>query len=256
MMDDFAPIIHRLRGRPVKVWAVGDVHIGARECDIEGFQRFLEKVRNDPDSYIVIVGDVLNNATRASVSNVYEETMPPSLQVDKAVELLAPVGDRILGAVGGNHEHRSLKEVDLDPLYQVMVMLRIPELYRQNFAFMRIKLQTNCIYDQYALYLTHGRSETKQKRFAQAAIEGVDAIVQGHTHSGNIGKTARLVFNTRNAIKVKPLISITACSWLNYGGYAARSQMLPTASAADGPQALLLDYTGSNNSKGSISVIW
>ena len=254
MMDDFAPIIHRLDGRPVKLWAIGDVHIGAKECALREFTQFLAKIQGDPDSYIVIVGDVLNNATRASVSNVYEETMPPSLQIDKAAELLAPVSDRILGCVGGNHEHRSLKEVDLDPLYQVMVMLRIPELYRQNFAFMRVTLERGTTYDQYAFYLTHGKSSAKQRKFAQAAIEGVDAIITGHTHSGLVEKNARLVFNHRNCVKVKPLISLTATSWLKYGGYAARSQLLPTAVGC--PQALLLDWTNSNNSKGNLSVIW
>ena len=253
MMDDFAPIIHRLDGRPIKVWAVGDVHIGAKECDLAGFEKFLKRIESEPDSYIVIVGDVLNNATRASVSNVYEETLPPSLQIEAAVELLEPVKDRILGAVGGNHEQRSLKEVDLDPLYQVMVMLRIPELYRQNFAFVRVTLGTGT-YDQYALYLTHGRSASKQRKFAQAAIEGVDAIITGHTHNGLVEKNARLVFTQKNNVKVKPLIALTATSWLDYGGDAARSQLLPTA--AGNPQALLLDWTNSNNTKGQISVIW
>ena len=254
MIDDFAPIIHRLDGRPIKIWAVADVHLGARECDLEGFQKFLGKIRNDPDSYLVIVGDVLNNATRASVSNIYEETMPPSAQVDFAVELLSPVSDRILGCVGGNHEMRSLKEVDLDPLYQVMVMLRIPELYRQNFAFMRVILERGAAKNFYAFYLTHGKSAAKQRKFAQAAIEGVDAIITGHTHSGLVEKNARLVFNQRNYVSVKPLISLTATSWLKYGGYAARGQLLPNAT--NDPQALLLGWTGSNNAKGNLSVIW
>lgn len=31
MLDDFTPIIHQLDGRTIKVWAVADVHIGAKE---------------------------------------------------------------------------------------------------------------------------------------------------------------------------------------------------------------------------------
>lgn len=254
MIDDFTPIVHRLRGRPVKVWAVADVHIGAKEADIEGFQKFLGKVRNEPDSYLVIVGDVLNNGTRDSLTNVYEETMPPSAQVELAAELLEPVKDRILGAVGGNHEQRSAKAVDLDPLFQVFSILRIPEVYRQNFAFVRIVLERGNITDHYALYLTHGKSASKQRRFAQSAVEGVDAVIAGHTHNGSVEKHARLVLSNRNAISIKPMISMTATSWLNYGGYSARGQFIP--SATSDPQALLLGWTGSNNKDGSISVIW
>ncbi len=252
MIDDFEPIIHTLPGRPVKIWAVADVHIGARECDLEGFKSFLSRVESDPDSYIVIVGDVLNNGIRDSLSDVYRETLSPAEQVDVAVELLSRVRDRILGAVGGNHEYRSVKAVDLDPLYQVMVMLRIPELYRQNFAFMRIILQKRKTTEHYALYLTHGKSAAKQRKFAQAAVEGVDAVITGHTHNGIVEKNARLVFNHKNNVKVKPLISMTATSWLDYGGYAARGQYLP--SATSDPQALLLDFTNSNRLTGSISV--
>ena len=254
MIDDFTPIVHRLRGRPVKLYAVADVHIGARESDIDGFAAFLKRVEGERDSYIVIVGDVLNNGIRDSVTNVYEETMPPSAQVDLAVELLSPVRDRILGAVGGNHELRSVKAVDMDPLFQVFSILRIPELYRQNFAFVRIILERGNTRDHYALYLTHGKSASRQRRFAQAAVEGVDAIITGHTHSGMVEKNARLVFGKKNQVTVEPMISMTATSWLGYGGYAARGQLLPTETGC--PQALMLDFTGSNNSKGSISVIW
>ena len=254
MIDDFTPIVHRLEGRPVKVWAVADVHIGAKEADIDGFAAFLRRVEDDPDSYLVIVGDVLNNGIRDSLTNVYEETMPPSAQVDLAAELLSPVRDRILGAVGGNHELRSAKAVDIDPLFQVFSILRIPEAYRQNFAFVRIILERGNTRDHYALYLTHGKSASRQRRFAQAAVEGVDAVITGHTHSGMVERSARLVFGQKNQVTVEPVISMTATSWLGYGGYAARGQLPPAATGC--PQALLLDFTGSNNSKGSISVIW
>jgi len=254
MIDDFQPIIHKLRGRPIKLWAVGDVHIGAKEADISGFEAFLKRVQADEDSYLIVVGDVLNFGVRDSVSDVYAETMPPSAQIEYATELLYPTKDRILACVGGNHEHRGVKSVDLDPLYQVMVMLRIPELYRQNFAFLRVILLNGNICDRYALYLTHGKSAAKQKKFSESAIEGVDAIVCGHTHTGSLTKNARLVFNESNRIFVKSQVSVTACSWLKYGGYASRSQCLPTVTS--NPQALLLDYTGSNASKGKIQVIW
>ena len=239
----------------VRVYAVGDVHIGAKECDLAGFEKFLKRIESEPDSYIVIVGDVLNNATRDSVTNVYEETMPPSAQVDLAAELLAPVAGKILGCVGGNHEQRSVKAVDLDPLFQVMTLLRIPELYRQNFAFVRVILQRGKnTRDYYALFMTHGKSSAKQRKFAQAAVEGVDAVIAGHTHNGLVEKNARLVLNHRNQVSVKPVVSLTATSWLGYGGYAARSQFVP--SATSDPQALLLDFTGTNGKAGQISVVW
>lgn len=256
MIGDFEPIIHRLRGRPIRVYAVADVHIGAREADIDGFARFLHGIAGNPDDYLVLCGDLLNNGIRcqSSPTNIYEETMPPSAQVDLAAELLAPVAGKILGAVGGNHEFRSMKAVDCDPLFQVMALLRIPDIYRQNFAFVRINLERGRTKDHYALYLTHGKSANKQRQFARGAVEGVDAIITGHTHNGLVEKHARLVFTTSNQVRIKQAVSLTATSWLGYGGYAARGQFIP--SATSNPQALLLDFTGSNNKAGEISVIW
>lgn len=254
MIDDFTPILHTLEGRTIKLYAIGDVHIGAKEADLEGFSSFLRCLESESDSYMVIVGDVINNGVKDSVTNVYEETMPPSEQVEYTAELLAPVKDKILGCVGGNHEYRSIKAVDYDPLFQVMTLLRIPELYRQNFAFVRINLERGKTKDHYALYLTHGKSANKQKQFAQGGVEGVDAILCGHTHNGLVQKHSRMVLTTRNNVIMRPIVELTATSWLRYGGYAARAQMIP--SVTSDPQALLLEFTGTNKRDGSISVIW
>lgn len=255
MIDDFVPIIHRLPGRTTRIYPIADVHLGAKECQLEQFRAFLRRVQSETDSYICIVGDLLSNGTKDSLTNVYEELMPPSSQVDLAVELLTPVKDKILGGVGGNHEFRSVKAVDLDPLYQVFTLLRIPELYRQNMAFLRVSLKADnaSTHDTYALMLTHGKTANKRKQFSYA-IEGVDAIITGHTHDPSIEKPARLVFTKSNRVKVKPLISCVASSWLGVGGYSLRGLMLPKATSD--PQSLILEFTGSNETQGQIRVSW
>ena len=263
MLEDFTPIVHRMDGRTIRVYAVADVHIGARECDLAGFERFVKRIKGEPDSYLVLVGDMLNNGIRAAScpTNPYDEVLTPRQQVDKCVELLLPVADRILGAVGGNHEARSRKAVDLDPMYEVMALLRIPELYRQNMAFLRIVLgkgsrndsHRHMTRDSYTLMLVHGSTANKKRRFAYA-VEGVDAIVSAHTHDGIVEKPARLVFTNRNNVIVKPLVSLTATSWLSYGGYGAAALYQPKATSD--PQCLELEFTGSNNATGQIRVIW
>ena len=253
MIDDLTPIVHELPGRTIRVWAVADVHIGAREADLDGFSAFLARVKASPDDYLVLCGDLLNNGTKDSLTNVYEEVMPPHAQVDKCVELLEPVKDRILGCVGGNHELRSVRAVDLDPCYQVLTLLRIPELYRQNMCFVRVNLVRGKTKDHYALLLVHGKTLNKQKQLSYA-IEGVDAIVGAHLHQGQVQKNARLVLSQSNVVTIRPIVNLTATSWLQYGSYAARSLLLP--SATSDPQALQLEFTGSNKTRGSIRVVW
>lgn len=255
MIDDFVPIIHKLDGRSIKVYPIADVHLGSKECDLEGFENHLKKIAKERDSYVVLVGDICNNATKDSLSNVYEDVMPPIRQIEKAVELLDPIKDKILGAVGGNHEARSRKAVDLDPMYTIMCMLgpEYAKLYRSNFAIMRIRLTNGKSYDSYSIMLIHGKTENKKRQFAYA-LEGIDVLITAHTHTGIVEKPARLVFNQRNSIVVKELISITATSWLNWGGYAAAGLYKPVATSS--PQYLVLEYVNSNDICGKISVVW
>ena len=253
MLDDFTPIVHRLDGRTVKVWAIADVHIGAKECDLAGFKRHMARIASDPDSYIVLVGDMMNNGLKDSLTNVYEEVLPPHAQIEKCAELLEPVKDRILGAVGGNHEARTKRAVDLDPMYAVMCILGRQELYRQNMAFIRVCLTRGRTKDNHTLLLIHGKSERAKRNFAYS-LEGADAVISGHTHNGIVEKPARIVFTGKNRVVIKPLVSLTATSWLEYGGYAAAAMYRPAATSA--PQYLELEFSGSNAVDGQIRVVW
>lgn len=253
MISDFTPIVHKLDGRTIRIWAVADVHIGARESNTRGFSAFVSRIAKSADDYIVLCGDMVNNGLKDSLTNVYEETLPPHAQVERAVDLLAPVRDKVLGAVGGNHEARSRKAVDLDPMYAIMLMLGRGELYRQNFAMVRVNLERGKTKDHYGLMLVHGKTANKRRQFAYA-VEGVDAIISGHTHDGMVEKPARLVFTKSNNVVVRPLVSLTATSWLDYGGYAAAALYQPKSTSD--PQCLELEFTGSNDRPGSIHVRW
>lgn len=255
LFDDFDPINHSLEGRTVKVWPIADVHIGSKECDLDGFKAFLRRVMADDNSYVVLCGDIINNGVKDSLTNVYEETMPPSEQIDLAVELLRPLSEakKILGVVSGNHERRSAKQVDMCPMYAICCILRIQHLFRQNMAFVRIRFNRGGTrYNSYSMLLTHGKSANGKRRFAYA-VEGVDAVITGHTHAGIVEKPARIVM-TSKGVKVKSIVSVTATSWLSYGGYGASAMYLPQATSD--PQYLELEFTGSHNKEGRIRVGW
>ena len=253
MLDDFTPIIRELPGRTAKLYAIADVHLGSPECELDEFIQFLAKIKQEPDSYICVVGDLLNNATRSSVSNIFHETMPPSMQVEYAAQLLEPIADKIIACVGGNHERRSRKEVDLDPLYEVMCLIRKPELYRQNMAFVRLRLTNGKAKDSYGIMLTHGKSLAKRNKFV-SIVEGIDAAIVAHTHTPDVLMPSRIRFTVKNNVEVHDVVSLTACSWLKPGGYSLSGLYAPQATSR--PQCLELEFVNSNDIQGRVRVIW
>jgi hypothetical protein len=202
---------------------------------------------------MVLVGDIVNNGIKDSVTNVYHETMPPSAQIETAVKLLTPVKDKILGAVGGNHERRTSRLVDIDIMHTIMVLLGKGDLYRSNMCFIRVSLERKNVKDGYTMLLMHGSSDGKRQRF-EGVIEGVDAVITAHVHHGLMSRPSRIVFTSNNTVVIKPHISMVCESWLGYGGYASRSMLLPHETS--NPQHLELEFTGSNNAVGKMRMVW
>jgi len=73
---------------------------------LEAWSDFKKKLLNEPNSYITVAGDMMNNGLKNSVTNVYQETMRPRDQKKWLVEQLRDVKDKILCVVPGNHENR------------------------------------------------------------------------------------------------------------------------------------------------------
>lgn len=250
MLDDFVPLTHTFSGRTVKVWPIADVHIGSKECDLDGFKAVLRQIMSDDDAYLVLCGDILDNAV-CSPASVFQGS--PSEAMETAVKLIKPLADsgKILGMVSGNHEQRTSRLADVDISEVLAYRLGVQDVYRQNMAFVRINLKGNGTQDTYNLLLMHGASKSRKDRFH---VEGVDAFISGHVHDPYVGRNARLVFSQKGRVSVEPIVHVTCCSFLNYGGYGA-AKMYPVK-ATSCPQCLELEFTNSNNSKGKMRVIW
>ena len=259
MKSDFDLIIHRLPERKeAKLYFVGDLHAGAVEANIKGWESFVQRVLNEKNSYLCILGDMMNNATRSSVSNVFDDTMRPREQKRYLANALAPLSERILCAVSGNHEYRSGKDADDDPMLDIMTKMDLEDLYRQNAAFVKLSFGTrnngreNVPLQTYVLCVTHGAgggiytgaSVNRNERFGMV-LEGVDILAVGHTHKGTVSKPSKIVVDSKtNSILQKTMTVVSACSWLSYGGYALRKMLLPSsAQDPEQPQTVLLGGT-------------
>jgi len=136
--------------KEIKVIPLGDIHYGARSCDVKLFEGTLDYIKKS-GSYVIGMGDYLNNATMNSVSNTYED-MSPEDQFDNMVEYLSPIRKQILALLTGNHEERTYKEIGFDLTRMLASKLGVP--YMGYAGFIKLRVGKN----NYSMYVTHGAS--------------------------------------------------------------------------------------------------
>lgn len=249
MLSDFVMIQrHFPRNDDLRIYFICDVHYGAQEHMDREWTDFCCNFMRDPNAYLILGGDLLNNATKASVSNCYRETVRPMQAKRDMANMLKPLKSRILCGVSGNHERRN-KDVDDDPMYDIMAKLDLEDIYRENMAFLKIQVgntksngNTN---PTYMLCVTHGAGGgalsggviNRNERFGYA-IDGADALLVGHSHKPMISQPSKIVIDPHNnRVVTRPFKVIVGTSWLGYGGYALQKQLLPTSHA---PQVITL----------------
>lgn len=250
MLSDFELITHKFPDRQdITIYPISDVHLGAAEHLEREWANFCTSVLEDPNAYIILGGDLINNATRSSVSNIFEERYRPSTQKKMMREMLTPLKERILCAVTGNHERRSMKDADDDPTYDIMVKLDLEHLYRQNMAFVKLQFgnpkgdgRTN---PTYVLTVTHGAgggiytgaAVNRNERFGYV-LDGCDILIVGHSHKPFVTQPSKIKIDPyNNKVSLRPFKVVTSTSWLEYGGYAAQKMLLP---ATYTPQSIKL----------------
>lgn len=244
MLPDFELIHHEfLGGHDITIIPISDVHLGSPNCMEQDFINFIKTVEETPNTYLILGGDLIENGTRNSVGDsVFRQTMPPSAQKKEMANILAPIRDRCLAFVDGNHERRSAKDADDSPIYDICCKLDLEHLYRPNIAFVNIQLgkeTRNCpgsYRPSYNIVVTHGAGGgvytgaalNKAERMGWI-IDGMDCLVVGHHHKAFSTQPGKIQIDVRNnQVSVKPFKVIGMTSWLSWGGYAAQKMLLPT----------------------------
>lgn len=249
MQNDFSVIVKRFDSA-IKIACISDVHYGALEHMKKEWKNFIQRVIDDPELFLILNGDLINNNTRSSVGSPWDDTVRPSEQKKHMVEMLNPIKDRLLCCTSGNHERRSLKDVDDDPTYDIMTKLDLEDIYRQNAAFMKIQIgkhdtMTNKAKMAYTFAVTHGSggggagaTVNRNERWGNV-IDGVDCVVVGHTHKGTVTRPSKLVFDPyKNVVTVKDYLVISCVAWQRYAEYPLQKMMLPAS--VGNPQILYL----------------
>ena len=229
MLDDYVLIQSNYENLDhLNIYPIGDVHIGSKEFDLELFKQWIDMVKNDPNGAVVIIGDMMNMGLRNSKSNVYEENLSPGEQKELCYELLLPIADKIIGGCSGNHEYRAVKEVGMNPLYDVFCRLRIEDRYRENVCFIKVTVgKQGKNPNTYGVVLTHGSSKSKDDKW-NYSVDGCDCFISGHTHDADHTPKGKIRMDlTHNKVKTVGYQHVVVIPFQRYGGYAVRGKYMP-----------------------------
>lgn len=218
------------------IYYSSDLHVGSVTFDEKAWKRFEDLLKKE-GSYVVFAGDMMEYATRTSKSDVYTSWRPHE-QREWLIEHLRPFKQKIACMVDGNHEfNRASKDADYFPLYDIALILGIPERYRSEGAFVDIGVGKHPTAHadgkkqmRYVIRAQH-RAQNQVNFGTVDAFDGIDIFASGHTHRARSMPYSKLVYDAKNkCVTQKDVINVVCGSLLGYSGsYGERLGMRPTS---------------------------
>lgn len=223
----------------IEIHPLADLHIGDMSCDFKAILDELEYIKNTPNCYCVLDGDLMDTAIASSIGDTYASTHNPMEQLQECVNLFEPIKDKIIAVVGGNHENRIYKQDGIDITYLMCQQLGIADRYSPTTALVYIRFGNDSKHNRkmcYTLYMTHGagggrKEGGKINRLADlASIVDADIYLMAHVHQPAAFRSTFFRADPRNnsACKCEHLFVNTA-AWLEYGGYGEKQGYKPAS---------------------------
>lgn len=230
----------------VELHTFADEHIGDEHSDIKRVMQRIEYVKNTPNAYCIMNGDIMDNATKTSIGDTYTQVFNPMEQLERAVELFEPIKDKILCITHGNHENRTYKKEGINLSRLIANQLGLEDRYTPTSAVLFIRVGENSLWESkgsgkhrqicYTGYVLHGsgggrKEGAKAIRLADmASIIDCDFYIHSHTHLPMIMKQAYHRIDERNnAVALVNKLFVNTAANLNYGGYGEAGEFKPSS---------------------------
>lgn len=131
-------ILHPSRKDVFTVWHLSDLHLGARACAEDTLRRDIAAIRDDPHAFWFGGGDMVDliscNDKRfdpdavAPWVSVKDLGKLAQVGTQRARDFLAPIADKGLGMIMGNHELSAQKHIEADLMGWLTTELGVPNL--------------------------------------------------------------------------------------------------------------------------------
>jgi len=203
-----------------------DVHIGSREFDEPLFLKHRDWIRNTPNVITWNGGDMFENVTDPKMGHTQ---LSNEEQIIRSTELLAPIQNKMLFSLPGNHEDRTLKHSGTSSARRLADNLQVP--FFGDYCFALIKWRGNC----FRLLAHHGAGGAQtpgaQRNSARKELTWAkpDLLWTGHLHQPMVDVIYHTDYDQKTGqVYERNTVAIISPSYLNYfGGYAAKVRMAP-----------------------------
>lgn len=216
----------------IKVIVIADSHIGDRNANVKYLKEIIDMVLREPNTYIIINGDICNMALKNSKSNIYDDIMGPEEQLEFAYQLLYPVRHKILCMHPGNHDERPERETGIDVIKFLAHKLGIIDRYSKFGWFLFLQFG-NCkrgrpiIYEAYGYHGSGGCGTSGAKLNKVKSLRSIvvaDLYVMSHVHDVNVNRSPIIVADKASKTLVQRTQHfLTTNSFVEYGGYASKA---------------------------------
>ncbi len=225
----------------IELHTFADEHLGDQHSDVKRVLQRIGYVKNTPNAYCILNGDIIDNATKTSIGDTYTQVFNPMEQLERAVEIFEPIKDKILCITHGNHENRTYKKEGINLSKLLAVQLGLADRYTATSAVLFIRFgkgaprnhSRKILYTGYVLHGSGGgrKEGAKAIRLADmASIVDTDFYIHSHTHLPMIMKQAYHRVDTSNStVALVDKLFVNTASNLDYGGYGEAQAFKPSS---------------------------
>ena len=227
----------------IEIIPIGDTHTGDSMYDESHLKDVIAYVLDSPNRYVILNGDLINNAIKTAISDTYGFNHPEH-EIAHVARLFMQIKDRILAIGTGNHEERTARLTGIDPSRYISVRLGLEDRYADNSFLLFVSVgksyssrSGNTKQQVYSFFVQHGfgggkknGSKLNNLNDADKIVADADVYIMGHTHTPIANVMSVFLTDVQNrSVYRKNKYYLMHNAYLDFGGYGLRKGFAPAA---------------------------
>ena len=126
--------------KEIVLYAIADTHWSDPNSNHKVIMNDIAYIRDTPNVFCVLNGDLMNCAIKSAISDCYNTRgLSPMDELEKCVEIFAPIAPKVICVVPGNHEERHFRTNGIDITRLFCQQLGIEDRYSPTVAYVFLR---------------------------------------------------------------------------------------------------------------------